>query len=178
MYTKSTCSAPVALAIAIALVSAAGSTVAADVERYDYQSAAGACQGALPAFAGTLRARPLAIGNEGVTGAFVTCAQVTDEFNSESRTTNAILGLGNVGTSPVTIKCTFVHGRGGSSVPASYLPLMPMTLDPGQTGFFQIVPENIDPNMSRLRYAQWSCSLPPGAVINYLGRHYVENVGN
>src|SRR5687768_17233327 len=50
-----------------------GTVQAATVERYDYQSAAGVCQGALPAFAGTLRARPLAIGNEGASPAFVTC---------------------------------------------------------------------------------------------------------
>lgn len=147
---------------------------AATIAHYDYQAAAGVCQGALPAFAGTLRARPLAVGNEGSAPAFVTCAlQTDDRISSMAQTTRTAIRLGNVGASgSVTINCTFVHGFGGGS--ASYI-TRSVTIQPGGAPFLEILPADV--GGATIRYVQWSCSLPPNAVVYYLNRYYDLEVG-
>ena len=169
----------IATAIAAVAFAAAATTSAYAVERelYDYQSAAGACQGALPAFAGTLRARPLALGNEGAAPAFVTCAHQTDDRTSgiTQKTTRVFARVGNTGTGSVTINCTFVHGFGGGLTP-TYV-TRTATVSAGSSAFLIIDPTDIDAAATEIRYAQWSCSLPPGAVVYYVSRYYTLDVG-
>lgn len=166
--------APSAAALASA-VAWATTLNAATVVRHDYQSAAGVCQGALPAFAGTLRARPLGLGNEGDAAAFVTCAQQTDDATGNARTNKVHLRLGNAGATAVTINCTFVHGFGAGPPPVYVT--RTVVVEPGGAPFLTIHPTNVDPSATQLFHAQWSCALPPGAAIRYTGRDYVMNVG-
>jgi len=169
-------SMPAAAGFALACAVAVPASHAATVSHFDYQSAAGACQGALPAFAGTLRARPLALGNEGASPAFVTCAlQSDDRPNAQARTTDVQIRVGHVGTGdPVTINCTFVHGYGAGPL-ATYI-TRTTTLSAGDDAFLEITPDEL--GLPHIRYAQWSCSLPPDAVVFYVTRHYDVEVGN
>lgn len=171
----SSCSKPsvVLLALSSALL-AAGGTQAATVNRYDYQSAAGVCQGALPAFAGTLRARPLAIGNEGASPAFVSCAMQGDDESNTRTTHRNFLRVGNTGTGALTINCTYVYGFGAG--PAPTFLTRTVNLAAGASALVNVLPADL--GVTDIEYgAQWSCSLPPGAVVYYSGRLYSEDIG-
>ena len=63
--------------VAVATLLAAAEAHSVDRELAFQQNGAGACQAALPAYEGLIRKRPMAIQNEGVSTAFVTCAPVT-----------------------------------------------------------------------------------------------------
>ena len=170
-------SLPAAVGIALLGLAVAPASQAATIEHYDYQSAAGVCQGALPAFAGTLRARPLAVGNEGAAVAFVTCALRSDDRGaSTARTARTAIRLGNTGASgSVTINCTFVHGFGSPGVVPTYL-TRSVVVAAGGSSFVEITPADLD--ATEVRYAQWSCALPPNAVVYYVNRHYNLEIGD
>lgn len=96
----------VAAAIAAGL---AGAAHAARTERVYQQNAASVCQGALPAFAGTLRARPLGIANEGAAVAYLTCS-FTREGAINDPVNRLSLRFENPTAAPLTISCTGVFG--------------------------------------------------------------------
>jgi len=99
----------ITLGVATALVGAlvASAATAATVTRSTYTQASGACQGSLPSFESSLRKRPLAVANEGTSGAFVTCGV----SNNENNGINAIeLYVTNRGAAAVDVNCTLVDG--------------------------------------------------------------------
>lgn len=120
----------------------------------------GNCQAALPAFEGQIRKRPLAVANEGTTGAFVTCAFTTSQLalgikGYEARMTN-------FGTVPQNISCTGVTGEENN---ATYF-TKSMTVNPGQSQLLSY--SNILDNLGVLfnNRLSFSCNLPPGVGLN------------
>ncbi len=161
------------LALSAALV--AGHAMAAMIERTDYQAAAGICQGALPVFSATLRARPLGILNEGSQTAFVTCALQGD--NTVARGATALyLRVSNGTGAPATVSCTLVNGFGNSN---SFTPVyVPKTANlPANAGTGLVwEPADLGNGSSTISFPQFSCALPPGASIHYISRTYQEEV--
>lgn len=94
--------------VAVATLLAAAEAHAVDRELAFQQNGAGACQAALPAYEGLIRKRPMAIQNEGVSPAFVTCAPVTLQAVADSFGHG--LYLVNNTAAEVTVNCTGVQG--------------------------------------------------------------------
>lgn len=165
------------LALAALGLAITGGARAATQSSFDYGPAAGNCQGALPAFAGTLRARPLAIGNEGSTTAFVTCGPNGTDTSFGKVISRFLLKVGNAAAAsdPVTISCTFVHGYGGGPVPVYVTKTA--TVAPGDSQFIDFFPSDLGTGVT-LRYPQASCSLPPGALVHYTGVVFTYEIGN
>lgn len=81
---------------------------AIEVVHTDFGSAVAACQGALPAYEGTLRKRPLAMQNEGAAPAFVNCA-----FPVENLLWRFEVSLRSMSGSAASVSCTAVNGYDG-----------------------------------------------------------------
>lgn len=81
--------------------------------------AIGTCEAALPAYEGTIRKRPLALVNEGMASAFVTCAFPGFEGGT-------FIGLDiwftNFGNAAAVVRCTFVTGTAATGVPHAVPP--------------------------------------------------------
>ena len=106
-----------AIAVVVAVVASAPQAFA---HRASAQAVA-ACQGALPAFEGQIRKRPLAVQNEGSADAFVTCALLNLGYNSGThRISGGTLYLQNLGGGSRTVSCTAVNS---SAVAAPGSPL-------------------------------------------------------
>lgn len=138
-----------------ALVLAA--TCVAPAMAQDFQSpAATACRGALPVYEGNLRARPLALQNEGSASAFVTCGQQTEPVRAYGR---SAVRLVNNTDAPITISCTLIDGYEGGTTPR-YLTTT-STLAPRTSGWVIDTPAG---GFSTAHIA-YSCVLPPGAGV-------------
>ena len=165
----------ISAALAAILASGSGTVLAATIERTDYQSAAGMCQGALPAFAGTLRFKPLGIVNEGSQTAFVSCAVQGDNLAARGATAIYVrVSNGNATDSIVT--CTLVNGFGNSN---SFTPIYvsktaQMTANAGRGLSWE--PADLGNGSTTIQFPQFSCSLPPGTAIHYISRTYNEEV--
>lgn len=148
---------------------------AAPSSRYDYQTAPGVCQGALPAFAGTLRARPLALANEGNATAFVTCGPRGTEPLYNQTISRAFVTVGNSTAATITISCTWVHGFANSSV-TQFVPVS-VSVEPGANVFVNLRPADLTGSQA-LKWPQVSCQLPPGGLVYYTGVLYEEEIGS
>ena len=93
--------------LALGLLALAAEADAVDVTRQEYPNAGAFCQGALPAFAGTLRTRPLAVVNEGSEPAFLTCS-LSGGVDSRFLEVEAVVINGGAATQ--TVSCTLVDG--------------------------------------------------------------------
>ena len=114
-------SANALLAGLLLALASAGNAHAVDVSRTFYTNPTGVCQGALPAFDGLIRKRPLAVQNEGSADAFVTCALLNLGYNSGThRISGGTLYLQNLGGGSRTVSCTAVNS---SAVAAPGSPL-------------------------------------------------------
>jgi hypothetical protein len=154
---------PVIGAMLVAPLLAAAIAAPAAAQSIVRQNAAGMCQGALPQFAGTLRARPLGVINEGGSSAFVTCSLPGVDGVSH----NMEIIITNRGSSDQTINCTAVSGRVLGAAPV-YVPLTG-TVSPGQIiGLFYNPAGGDLGNMLNL-----SCSLPPMTELSYIRRNEV-----
>lgn len=147
----------------------------ADVIRREYhQNAAANCQGALPAFAGTLRARPLGVGNEGATAAFVTCSFSGDAGQGIIPILRLDVFFTNNAASPVTINCTGVFGA--QRVGGVLFVAKSVVVQPGVNAGIQWTAENS--GVADLGSpANISCSLPPGAVVLDSFNHVNVEIG-
>lgn len=155
---------PLSLAASLAMLACGGLRAGFALE--DITMAASNCQGALPAFAGTLRARPLALQNEGSAPAFVTCSLEGGLANGgpqQSRRYSMFAAmLDNASAATVVVQCTAVD---------PLLHTLPryssksIQLAPGSRGMIQWTPanfgvaENGSPNIS--------CALPPSVGLMY-----------
>lgn len=171
---KTTCHV-VTGALLAGAIGAYAQTAQADVIRREYhQNAAAHCQGALPAFAGTLRARPLGLGNEGNASAFVTCSFPGDAGQGIMPILRLDLFFTNNAASPITINCTGVFGAqriGGVMFVAKTV-----VVAPGANSGLQWTAENS--GVADLGSpANVSCSLPPGAVMLDTFNHINVEIG-
>lgn len=161
---------------AVAAACVAGAASGGDMVnfRHTQEAPARSCQGALPQFAGTLRARPLALANEGDAPAFVTCGW-HGVASGNARTFQYVLAaIGNAGTATAQVNCTFVHGFGGG--PNTLYLSHSLTIEPGGWDEVQVSSNQMPGNL--MRTAQMSCSLPPGTLVGYLVNGYEESVGS
>lgn len=151
-----------ALTVAIAAAYAAPATAQSTAHTLT-GNAAGHCQGALPAFAGSLRARPLAVQNEGTTTAFVTCAF---PFDSGTAINGAALKLEiwfvNRTSTPQVVTCTGVSGY-ASSPDNVYVNQSTTILANGDSGLYWDAAEFADSMDSGLIGV--SCQLPAGVGL-------------
>lgn len=161
---------------AMAAVAGAGvpADAGADTRRRDYQqNAAAYCQGALPAFAGTLRARPLGLGNEGGATAFVSCS-----FPRAGFFTGPVEALSirmfNGTAAAVTPSCTGVFGSQTGST--AYI-TMAVTVPPGQSrNMLWTAADNGDAPLPGPANA--SCVLAPGVAILDTTNYFYVDVGD
>lgn len=162
---------PSALAALVVGVLGAGSAQAALIERVRHQNAGSFCQGALPAFAGTLRTRPLGVGNEGGVPAFLTCSfSSVGGFGTVNRVST--WWTNNTGAN-ITINCTGVFGFQRST--PVYLPKSAVVA-PGAN--VNIAWTDADNGGSALPQAgNTSCELPPGAVLLDTYVYYDVEIG-
>lgn len=173
---------------ALSIASAMGATLfaasfalpvrAAEVLVKMQQNAAGACQGALPAFSGTLRARPLALQNEGAATAFVTCSPVyNDQASSGEGATAVNIRLVNNGQAAVDVTCTLVDGSASPSVDTVYLPGV-TNVPAGMTANMSWVPLDYPaPQPDRILRPNISCALPAGVGIAYINYFFRREIG-
>lgn len=147
----------------------------ADVVRREYhQNAAANCQGALPAFAGTLRSRPLGVGNEGSAAAFVTCSFSGDAGQGIMPTLRLDIFFTNNAASPITINCTGVFGA--QRIGGVMFATKSIVVSPGANSGIQWTAENS--GVADLSSpANVSCSLPPGAVMLDTFNHINVEIG-
>lgn len=142
--------------------------------RRTYQNGGNACTGALPTYEGALRKRPQAIVNEGTTNAFVTCSTSTEEMGA-SWPHHAYLRVRNYNAVAVSVTCTFVNGgdHEGSTtsvathvVSANHFKIMDWgSSSPGSPKFAR-------------RTVSFSCNLPPRTGVVYVGKGWLEEIGN
>lgn len=138
----------------------------------DYANAVAICQGALPAFEGSLRKRPLAIANEGTAQAFVSCSLPIEQTAHQG---NAIVGVALVNRSAglVAVACTMVDGTApeliGAIPPTLYPKNIALAAGEGNSILWQATDFELD---TFSKVASVSCSLPPGVEIAAMATSY------
>lgn len=158
-----------ALAASMLLAVLHGLPAKAETVQAQYRTgAAGICQSSYPATAGALvRARPLAVQNEGSGNAFVTCAFPT--FGNGEGPAWPGLGLVfvNLTESAADVTCTLVAGftRDG---PVDYLPKTHSVPAGSVDTFMMFLPSELPGQRATINSPNLSCSLPPGVGIQYL----------
>lgn len=129
----------------------------------------GTCQGALPAFAGTLRARPMGIRNEGTATAFVTCALDSGDAYNAKRVTRVTVSRQHTGASGFRpVSCTLVDGRNGT---ANFLPKS-ITLGPYANHTFNWVHSELPGSLGSMVMPNISCQLSPDVELNHVTHTY------
>lgn len=157
-----------ALPLLAACALAATGAGAGNSHQFEAVNAAGVCQGALPAFAGTLRARPMALQNEGNAAAFVSCSIASGDLNTGREVNAVYVQVFNSGTVDRTFSCTLVDGAYGV---ADYL-TRSITLPPngGQSVLF--MPGDLPIPSTRFRQPNVSCQLPPSIGLYQIGHNF------
>lgn len=124
--------------------------------------AANACQGSLPQFAGSLRARPLGIGNEGSASAFITCA-AAGSLTFGRTVSGYSVSFTNRGSAPATITCTGVdHVYYDTS---SRYSTQTISLNAGASTKTNFTPASFGLTTA-INSVQFNCSMPPDTEIN------------
>lgn len=172
MNTSRLATSGLAGAIAGIAMLACGAANAATVERVMHQNASAFCQGALPAFAGTLRSRPLAVVNEGNAPAFVTCSFTTSpQFGIVNRLSVYFTNQNDSGS--VQINCTGVFGVQRSA--PVYL-VKSVVVASGATA--NLAWEAADNGGADLPGpGNISCAMPPGAGVLDIFNYYNVEIG-
>ena len=140
--------------------------------RRTYQNGGNACTGALPPYEGALRKRPQAIVNEGTTNAFVTCSTSTEEMGA-SKPYLAYMRLRNDNPVAVNVTCTFING---SSFEGSTTSVLTTSVPANHEA--QALWGGFDPSSPfARRTVNFSCNLPPGTGVNFVGKGWQEEIG-
>jgi hypothetical protein len=162
---------PSAVAVVIAVVATVAplSADAARTYRQDAVPAVDGCQPALPTFDGNIRKRPLAMQNEGSTGAFITCGARGAYGLGAPSIRVVALGLINLGPSAVTMRCTLVDDYSGEAI---YLPAT-VTVPAGERSSLGWGSYNAPATYGAPAI---SCHLPPGTGITSVIRGYEEEM--
>jgi hypothetical protein len=164
------------LALAMAVGLPAGDASAATKTRFYYANATSYCQTALPVFDGNVRKRPLAVQNEGTTGAFITCS-----FTAQSTGLDSVVVLAsNDGAATATLSCTGVTSvqGGDDGGPSEYVTKTVAIPAAGVSGFTWLPEEfGISSTIPGGGYFSVSCNLPPGVGINDSYVRFMEEVG-
>lgn len=140
-------------------------------------NAAGVCQSAFSSGAGAvIRARPLAVQNEGAANAFVTCSLPYNDEGPEQPNTFGGMGarLVNNTPTPVVVSCTLVSGTSAAS--ANYVVKETnIAANSANTMFFDTV--DLPGAPATILAPNISCSLPSGTGIIYVYYYFDRQIG-
>lgn len=143
---------------------------AATATRLYFQNASGICQPALPVFDGNIRKRPTAVANEGTSNAFVSCSSQTQAESTTGIGTISLV-LYNRTAAPISATCSLVHSfqTGGLIIPKT------LSVPANNRVFFDWTAAEV--SFTSVRFANWSCNLPPGVDVGYAIFNYSEEIG-
>ena len=137
------------------------------------------CKAATSAYAADTRYRPLAVGNESSSNAFVTCNWQGDDRTGSVRAAKLLsVVVSNFHTAAQSVTCTLVNGhQTGGLVFASYAPKT-VSIAPGGYAELSWVPADVDNSKpSGIDRPSLSCALPPQTSLQHTRREYNEDVG-
>lgn len=156
-----------------ALILAATAADAVTVPRTELTVAAAACQPAMGAFHAQIRARPVLMGNEGSSSAFVTCG-LRSVRGDVRYIRGASVYLRNEAGAARTVQCTLVDAGPRLASPTYLTKSLTLAAgqDPTELGW-----QASDNGDLRFRYPAISCALPPGTGISGVVRRFDEEVG-
>lgn len=174
-YTSNLLTSSLSLVLVAAGAVMAGQAQAVTVTRdYLIQPTAN-CQGALPNYEGNLRKRPLAVQNQGVTSAYVSCGfqDINNGGTGYSMVSSFFI---NNSSGSVTVNCTLVNGIWNPSFfPVSFFPKS-VTISAG--GIDLITWDaTADNGGTNFVAPALSCNLPGGSEISIIQGVYPEDVG-
>lgn len=153
---------------------------AVEVNRFDYQSAVGVCNGETSSFSGNLRFRPLSVDNIGTTDQFINCGlQGDDSAGVAGRgSQNVAVHIQNANTTSRAINCILINGFRSTPtvVFATYTAKSTTVAAGGGVNVFW-VPGDISPAPAEIYLPQFQCQLPGGTGLNYVFKNYLEDVG-
>jgi len=161
------------LLAATAVLFMSGSALAVTVDRTQTQYGAGACQGNLPVSATQLRARPLAIKNEGTSNAFISCSLPADDYFGALNDFNGVALTNSTGAA-VNVSCTLVTGN--IDFPVTFFPKT-VSVAANSLGVVSWSPAADNGNAPFDNSLNYSCSVPPGVEINSVFTNISEEVG-
>lgn len=160
--------------LAAALTSAVSANAASQLRNQYYQAAFN-CHGALPAFEGMLRTRPLAVANEGNATAYVTCGltmEMAGEVGVQAGSQAVYVLLTNRSATPATVGCTLVEGYGGTRTASR-----PKTIQIQPGAYAELAWMHYENGGQHFRWPSLSCALPAGVEINGTTQQFYEPVG-
>lgn len=152
---------------------------AATQNRRTFDAAVGVCQGALPNFEGSLRKRPMAVANEGISTAFVSCAPHMSTIFSVGGATNPgadhvwILFRNRTGA-PTTANCSLVTSDG---LGVADITIAKSVAVPAGSWVEMQWNATADNGGINFRLPAFSCSLPPGTDIGHVIYNHTVDVG-
>lgn len=162
--------------LAATLAMASPSAVAATQARAFVQNGTGACQPALPVYAGIIRARPLAIQNEATSAAYLNCSLQGTQYSpvGARSITDVFVGLINNTGADVSVTCSTIDGL--AKITSSYISSKTISVP---TGYWAELHWTAADNNSQnwLFSANVQCLLPPGIGVSYVSSLYSEDVG-
>lgn len=160
--------------VAMGAAFAASDASAATTTRDHLSHGTASCQSALPVFDGNIRKRPMALGNEGASTAFVTCD--TDSIsNSASGHSQVAIFFGNrAGAVDVQVNCTLVDG---AFVANGFFPKTSTEMGAGGSAVisWEATADNGGDNFIAPAI---SCGLPAGVDIQLVQFIYPEEIGD
>lgn len=167
-----------ALACGAALSALPAAAPAAEVLRYDFQGAASICQPASALYATSLRARPLALANEGTTPAFVSCALRGDPRPGGRGAMKVLVEVGAIGELVGTVTCTFVDGHEqGGTTSAVYRTKSAIVSPLARGATLTWQPSEIAGAPEHIFRPALQCKLGPKTALHYLSLTYDEDIG-
>lgn len=133
-------------------------------------NATGPCNGALPAYEGALRKRPLGLVNEGDRNAFVSCSLQSDSGENPGFDL-VVFYFVNRNASSAVVDCTMVSG---GAVEVGFEPTYhPKTLGIPANAAGTMLWEAADYDLPTFHYSiNASCNLPPGVEMARMGGTY------
>lgn len=151
---------------------------AVEVTRSDFQGASGLCKAATPAFAASVRHRPLGLANESASGIFVTCNwQGDDSQNTVRGARRVFVVVSNYGASAQDVTCTLVNGfQSGITLLATYTSKT-VNIAAGAGATIEWLPGDVPGSQTTIKLPALSCLLPGDSTLQYTGKEYNEDVG-
>lgn len=171
-------SALLGTAVAIAALAAPATSEAATIASKWKSNAAGICQSAFSSGAGAvIRARPMAVQNEGAINAFVTCSFPYNDEADELPSGPAGLGVRIVNNTPVgtSVTCTLVAG----TPPSTPEFVVKSEVIPGNGSFIiRFLPTDLAGGAETVIPApNVSCGLPPDTGVGNVFYYYDRQIG-
>lgn len=163
---------------AVAVVPGLLSVQAVELPRSDFQGASGLCKASTPAFAASVRYRPLGLANESDSAIYVTCNWQGDDSQSSVRGARRVyVVISNFGGDAQDVTCTLVNGfQSGANVQATYTPKT-VNIAAGAGATIEWLPADVPGSQATIKLPAVSCVLPGNSTLQHTGKEYNEDVG-